>query len=153
MLSWKLCFHLIKFLLLICWVCQSLLTYALRFLLLLKQIRTLGMLRSRFQSLPGAFNTYLVPNDKADKKRFSLSKSSNEVYFVLTYSVVYMLFILQAMKRNRLPKTYKSENLIKHIIFGCLGFTQQEKWSCKVRSVMEWIYMQFSRRGSYKWQE
>ncbi|KAH0716169.1 hypothetical protein KY284_009074 [Solanum tuberosum] len=45
----------------------------------LGEIRTLGMLRSRFQSLPGAFNTYLVPNDKADKKRFSLSKSSNEV--------------------------------------------------------------------------
>lgn len=27
------------------------------------QIRTLGMLRSRFQSLPGAFNKYLVPSD------------------------------------------------------------------------------------------
>ncbi|WMV53781.1 hypothetical protein MTR67_047166 [Solanum verrucosum] len=60
----------------------------------LGEIRTLGMLRSRFQSLPGAFNTYLVPNDKADKKRFSLSKSSNEVYFVLTYSVVEMDLLL-----------------------------------------------------------
>ncbi|CAB4278533.1 unnamed protein product [Prunus armeniaca] len=30
----------------------------------LGEIRTLGMLRSRFQSLPGAFNTYLVPSDK-----------------------------------------------------------------------------------------
>lgn len=77
-----------------------------------KQIRTLGMLRSRFLSLPGAFNTYLVPNDKVEKKRFSLSKSFNEVYFVLTFSVVYMLFILQSMKINRLPKTWKSKNLI-----------------------------------------
>ncbi|KAK4359850.1 hypothetical protein RND71_022079 [Anisodus tanguticus] len=42
-------------------------------------IRTLGMLRSRFQSLPGAFNTYLVPNDKTEKKGFSLSKSFNEL--------------------------------------------------------------------------
>nr|XP_017248464.1 PREDICTED: callose synthase 5-like isoform X2 [Daucus carota subsp. sativus] len=29
----------------------------------LGEIRTLGMLRSRFQSLPGAFNKYLVPSD------------------------------------------------------------------------------------------
>lgn len=35
------------------------------------QIRTLGMLRSRFQSLPGAFNACLVPNEKSEsaKKR------------------------------------------------------------------------------------
>ncbi|XP_075100823.1 callose synthase 5-like [Nicotiana tabacum] len=37
------------------------------------------MLRSRFQSLPGAFNSYLVPSDKNEKKGFSLSKSFNEV--------------------------------------------------------------------------
>ncbi|CAI0555304.1 unnamed protein product [Linum tenue] len=42
-------------------------------------IRTLGMLRSRFQSLPGAFNAYLVPSDKAQKKGFSLSKRFAEV--------------------------------------------------------------------------
>ncbi|MCD7448465.1 Callose synthase 5 [Datura stramonium] len=45
----------------------------------LGEIRTLGMLRSRFQSLPGAFNTYLVPNEKTEKKGFSFSKSFNEV--------------------------------------------------------------------------
>ncbi|RAL39881.1 hypothetical protein DM860_013082 [Cuscuta australis] len=45
----------------------------------LGEIRTLGMLRSRFQSLPGAFNTYLVPSDKNKKKRFSLSKRFHEV--------------------------------------------------------------------------
>ncbi|CAN0902937.1 Callose synthase 5 [Linum grandiflorum] len=37
-------------------------------------IRTLGILRSRFQSLPGAFNAYLVPSNKTQKKEFSLSK-------------------------------------------------------------------------------
>ncbi|EPS63560.1 hypothetical protein M569_11224, partial [Genlisea aurea] len=31
-------------------------------------IRTLGMLRSRFQSLPGAFNACLIPEEKAKKK-------------------------------------------------------------------------------------
>ncbi|XP_074309017.1 callose synthase 5-like [Silene latifolia] len=39
----------------------------------LGEIRTLMMLRSRFQSLPGAFNDCLVPSDKP-KKGFSLSK-------------------------------------------------------------------------------
>ncbi|KAF7130413.1 hypothetical protein RHSIM_Rhsim10G0135300 [Rhododendron simsii] len=42
-------------------------------------IRTLGMLRSRFQSLPGAFNTYLVPSDKTKKMGFSFSKRFEEV--------------------------------------------------------------------------
>ncbi|XP_058006426.1 callose synthase 5-like [Hevea brasiliensis] len=45
----------------------------------LGEIRTLGMLRSRFQSLPGAFNAYLVPSDKTKKKRFSFSKRFAEV--------------------------------------------------------------------------
>ncbi|KAJ1401280.1 Glycosyl transferase, family 48 [Sesbania bispinosa] len=45
----------------------------------LGEIRTLSMLRSRFQSLPGAFNTYLVPTDKKRKKRFSLSKRFAEI--------------------------------------------------------------------------
>ncbi|KAM1315752.1 hypothetical protein ACFX10_019300 [Malus domestica] len=45
----------------------------------LGEIRTLGMLRSRFQSLPGAFNTYLVPSDKSTKRGFSFSKRFVEI--------------------------------------------------------------------------
>ncbi|KAF8011957.1 hypothetical protein BT93_I0167 [Corymbia citriodora subsp. variegata] len=45
----------------------------------LGEIRTLGMLRSRFQSLPGAFNTYLVPSNKSQKRGFSFSKRFAEV--------------------------------------------------------------------------
>jgi len=45
----------------------------------LGEIRTLGMVRSRFQSLPGAFNTYLVPSDKSQKRGFSLAKRFAEV--------------------------------------------------------------------------
>ncbi|KAL5075203.1 hypothetical protein RYX36_014187 [Vicia faba] len=45
----------------------------------LGEIRTLSMLRSRFQSLPGAFNTYLVPTDRRKKKGFSLSKGFAEI--------------------------------------------------------------------------
>ncbi|GAA0165996.1 hypothetical protein LIER_21259 [Lithospermum erythrorhizon] len=44
----------------------------------LGEIRTLGMLRSRFQSLPGAFNSCLVPSDKPKKRGFSFSKRFNE---------------------------------------------------------------------------
>lgn len=43
------------------------------------QIRTLGMLRSRFQSLPGAFNAHLLPSDKSRKRGYSLSKHLHEV--------------------------------------------------------------------------
>ncbi|KAJ8617503.1 hypothetical protein MRB53_013689 [Persea americana] len=45
----------------------------------LGEIRTLGMLRSRFQSLPGAFNAYLVPTETKRNRRFSLSKRFAEV--------------------------------------------------------------------------
>ncbi|KAI3886354.1 hypothetical protein MKW92_039676, partial [Papaver armeniacum] len=45
----------------------------------LGEIRTLGMLRSRFQSLPGAFNANLVPSDMSRKRGFSLSKKFAEV--------------------------------------------------------------------------
>ncbi|KAJ4977556.1 hypothetical protein NE237_008336 [Protea cynaroides] len=44
----------------------------------LGEIRTLGMLRSRFQSLPGSFNTCLVPSDKRQKRGFFFSKRSSE---------------------------------------------------------------------------
>lgn len=39
------------------------------------------MLRSRFQSLPGAFNTHLVPSDKSQKRGFSFSTHFAEVDF------------------------------------------------------------------------
>ncbi|XWS52424.1 hypothetical protein CRYUN_Cryun11dG0069900 [Craigia yunnanensis] len=35
----------------------------------LGEIRTLGMLRSRFESLPGAFNARLIPEDKSERKK------------------------------------------------------------------------------------
>ncbi|KAK6125574.1 hypothetical protein DH2020_040684 [Rehmannia glutinosa] len=41
----------------------------------LGEIRTLEMLRSRFQSLPGAFNTSLVPSDKTRKRGFFFQRT------------------------------------------------------------------------------
>jgi hypothetical protein len=60
----------------------------------LHQIRTLGMLRSRFHSLPGAFNTFLVPSDKSRNRRFSFSKHFAEVpndnsNFLLLHALTY----------------------------------------------------------------
>ncbi|KAG6551246.1 hypothetical protein Mapa_007172 [Marchantia paleacea] len=45
----------------------------------LGEIRTLGMLRSRFRSLPGAFNANLVPADKVARRGFSLARGYKEV--------------------------------------------------------------------------
>ncbi|XP_073010773.1 callose synthase 5-like [Typha latifolia] len=45
----------------------------------LGEIRTLGMLRSRFYSLPGAFSACLVPSENSRKRGFSLSKHFAEV--------------------------------------------------------------------------
>lgn len=36
------------------------------------QIRTLGMLRSRFESLPGAFNACLIPEEKSEPRKKGL---------------------------------------------------------------------------------
>ncbi|GJW18744.1 callose synthase 5 [Tanacetum coccineum] len=42
------------------------------------QIRTLDMLRSRFQSIPGAFNAYLLPSERAKKAGFLVSEKRLE---------------------------------------------------------------------------
>jgi hypothetical protein len=45
------------------------------------QIRTLGMLRSRFSSLPGAFNANLVPADGTKRgHRFSFRRNFKKVW-------------------------------------------------------------------------
>ncbi|KAL6523086.1 Callose synthase 5 [Orobanche hederae] len=45
----------------------------------LGEIRTLGMLRSRFQSLPAAFNTSLVPSEKIRKRGFFHPKNNHKI--------------------------------------------------------------------------
>lgn len=53
------------------------------------QIRTLGMLRSRFESLPGAFNARLIPLERPDIEkrrgfRDSLSSKVPKVWLIST---------------------------------------------------------------------
>lgn len=64
------------------------------------QIRTLGMLRSRFRSLPGAFNSRLIPPEKSEASkrkgfRASLSSKIEEVQIlILLYFQTCAKFIL-----------------------------------------------------------
>ncbi|XP_021911742.1 callose synthase 2-like, partial [Carica papaya] len=46
----------------------------------LGEIRTLGMLRSRFESLPGAFNACLIPNEKSEPKKKGLRTTLSRDY-------------------------------------------------------------------------
>lgn len=51
------------------------------FLLFNFKIRTLGMLRSRFDSVPSAFYERLVPMQKEEHKRDPLVRKKNIIYF------------------------------------------------------------------------
>ncbi|KAG7551365.1 1-3-beta-glucan synthase subunit FKS1-like domain-1 [Arabidopsis thaliana x Arabidopsis arenosa] len=73
----------------------------------LGEIRTLEMLSSRFRSLPGAFNTYLVHSDKTRKRGFSLSKRSEEVT-APTRTVVAKFYLLW----NEIISSFREEDLI-----------------------------------------
>ncbi|XP_068646882.1 callose synthase 3-like [Aristolochia californica] len=50
----------------------------------LGEIRTLGMLRSRFQSLPGAFNACLIPADKSETKKKGLKATLSRRFAEIT---------------------------------------------------------------------
>lgn len=54
------------------------------------------MLRSRFQSLPGAFNACLIPEEKSEPKKKGLkatfSRNFAQVNFLSLFSMLYDLF-------------------------------------------------------------
>ncbi|KAF2314493.1 hypothetical protein GH714_026964 [Hevea brasiliensis] len=52
----------------------------------LGEIRTLGMLRSRFESLPGAFNARLIPEEKNEPKKKGLKASLSRNFAVIPSS-------------------------------------------------------------------
>jgi len=81
------------------------------------QIRTLGMLRSRFQSLPGAFNACLIPGDKSEPKKkgfkATLSRKFAEVrldcwYFLGKKLVTLVNFVMQSLQKVVLIWSYQS---------------------------------------------
>ncbi|XP_074292590.1 callose synthase 3-like [Silene latifolia] len=79
----------------------------------LGEIRTLGMLRSRFQSLPGAFNARLIPAEKTEHKKKGLKA---------TFSMRFPNFSSNKEKEaarfaqlwNQIITTFREEDLISN---------------------------------------
>lgn len=53
------------------------------------QIRTLGMLRSRFESLPGAFNACLIPEEKSEPRKKGLKATLSRRFDQVDHSKSY----------------------------------------------------------------
>ena len=76
------------------------------------QIRTLGMLRSRFESLPGAFNACLIPEEKGEpmKKKglkATLSRKYPKVSFPtlkFLFSCFLQIFVPLILRKNGKPE-------------------------------------------------
>jgi hypothetical protein len=75
------------------------------------------MLRSRFQSLPGAFNACLIPGDKSEPKKkgfkATLSRKFAEVrldcwYFLGKKLVTLVNFVMQSLQKVVLIWSYQS---------------------------------------------
>lgn len=65
--------------------------HSLRKVFLLFQIRTLGMLRSRFESLPGAFNACLIPEEQSEPKKKGLKATLSRNFSVVSFSALNFL--------------------------------------------------------------
>lgn len=58
------------------------------------------MLRSRFQSLPGAFNACLIPEENNEKPKgikATFSRKFAEVFNVLVFNVILILFVCSSL--------------------------------------------------------
>ena len=88
-----------------CWVTSFLFSLSLmlwhfyHFLVLFFyfQIRTLGMLRSRFLSLPGAFNACLIPEEKSEppkKKGLKTTLSRNFAAVMCNLEFFFFFFLI-----------------------------------------------------------
>ncbi|GAA0172046.1 hypothetical protein LIER_25951 [Lithospermum erythrorhizon] len=79
----------------------------------LGEIRTLGMLRSRFQSLPGAFNSGLIPAEKSDQSSKGLkamfSRKFDEIISSKEKDAARF-----AQMWNKIIETFREEDLINN---------------------------------------
>ncbi|WOG82870.1 hypothetical protein DCAR_0102039 [Daucus carota subsp. sativus] len=76
------------------------------------QIRTLGMLRSRFQSLPGAFNDCLIPEERGQAaKKKGLKATLSSKFDAFSLQILYSLKQNNCKKADhRRPKCPTGEN-------------------------------------------
>ena len=65
--------------------------HSLKKVFILFQIRTLGMLRSRFESLPGAFNACLIPEEQSEPKKKGLKATLSRNFSVVSFSALNFL--------------------------------------------------------------
>ncbi|PQM33653.1 callose synthase 3 [Prunus yedoensis var. nudiflora] len=80
----------------------------------LGEIRTLGMLRSRFQSLPGAFNARLIPAEKSEPKKKGL-KATLSRNFVQDEDNKEKEAARFAQLWNKIISSFREEDLISDV--------------------------------------
>lgn len=66
-------------------------TFCNHFIVYWFQIRTLGMLRSRFESLPGAFNACLIPEEKSEPRKKGLKATLSRRFDQVSYYTITLL--------------------------------------------------------------
>lgn len=79
----------------------------------LGEIRTLGMLRSRFQSLPGAFNACLIPVEKDEKRKKGLKATLSKKFDEVTSSRGKEAARFAQMW-NKIIESFREEDLINN---------------------------------------
>ncbi|XP_019187117.1 PREDICTED: callose synthase 2-like [Ipomoea nil] len=79
----------------------------------LGEIRTLGMLRSRFQSLPGAFNACLIPLEKKEKAKKGLTAALSRKFDEVTSSRGNEAARFAQMW-NKIIESFRDEDLINN---------------------------------------
>lgn len=79
----------------------------------LGEIRTLGMLRSRFESLPGAFNACLIPVEKDEKRKKGLKATLSKKFDEVTSSRGKEAARFAQMW-NKIIESFREEDLINN---------------------------------------
>ncbi|KAL3637979.1 Callose synthase 3 [Castilleja foliolosa] len=101
----------------------------------LGEIRTLGMLRSRFQSLPGAFNACLIPEEKTDATKNKGLKATFSRKFEVIPSSKEKGAARFAQLWNKIVTSFREEDLISNRKMDLLLVPY---WADRDLELMQW---------------
>ncbi|KAK4419494.1 Callose synthase 3 [Sesamum alatum] len=101
----------------------------------LGEIRTLGMLRSRFQSLPGAFNACLIPEEKAEPTKKKGLKATFSRKFEVIPSSKEKEAARFAQLWNKIITSFREEDLISNREMDLLLVPY---WADRDLELMQW---------------
>ncbi|KAL0371178.1 UNVERIFIED_CONTAM: Callose synthase 3 [Sesamum angustifolium] len=101
----------------------------------LGEIRTLGMLRSRFQSLPGAFNACLIPEEKAEPAKKKGLKATFSRKFEVIPSSKEKEAARFAQLWNKIITSFREEDLISNREMDLLLVPY---WADRDLELMQW---------------